>query len=105
MKGASGFRFLPWVEGLRVWEGKCFRVPSPSPSPREQRSHRIEHAPLEGGDRGGGGGLEWKVFPGFDSCPGWKGSGFGMEGAPGLRFLPRVGRFRGWYERCFHPEK
>ena len=29
------------------------------------------------------------MLPGPGSCPGWKGLGFGTEGASGSRFLPR----------------
>ena len=104
MEGASGFRFLPRVEGLRVWEGRCFRAPSPSPSPREQRSHRIEHAPLEGGT--GEGVVVWngrcfrgsilapggrvqdlgrRVLPGCGSDPGWEGLGVGTNGTSGCK--------------------
>ena len=68
--GALGFRFWPSVEGFRVWDGRRFRAPVLALGGRVQ-------------------GLGRNVLPGPGSCPGWKGLGFGTEGASGSRFLPR----------------
>ena len=111
--GSYQSRFVLRVEAFRGGDGRCFRfpvltvggrvkglggkvlpgsIPFSFPSRTTEPPNRTR--PLGGGDRGGGGGLEWKVFPGFDSCPGWKGLELGMESASGPRFLPRVGGSR-----------
>ena len=78
---ASRSRFLPWVEGIRVWDGRCFRDPDLAPGGRFK-------------------GLGRNVVSGLGSCPRWKGLGFRTERALMCRFLPRVEGFRVWDGRC-----
>ena len=79
---ALGSRFLPQVEGFRVSDGTCSHVSVLAPGRRVL-------------------GLRREVLSGFGSGPGWKGLGFGTEGASGSRFLPWVEGFRVRDGRCF----
>ena len=69
------------MEGFRVWDGRCSRVPVLAPDEGVQ-------------------GLGRKVLPVQGSCSGWKGLGFVTEGARAFRFLVRVEGFRVWDGRC-----
>ena len=93
-----GPRFLPQREGFRVWDGRCFRVPVLTQVGRVwgERCLRFRFLTPVGRVYG----LGRKVLLGPGSYPGWKGLGFGTEGASGSRFLPKLEGFRVWDERC-----
>ena len=73
-EGASVSRFLPKLEGFRVWDGRRLRFRFLTPVGRVY-------------------GLGRKVLLGPGSYPGWKGLRFGVEGASGSRFFPQVEGF------------
>ena len=92
MEDASGSRFLARVGGFRIWHGRCFRV-QVGELKKNRKLVLTSSGSYSGWKRLG---WEWKVLPGSGSYPGWKGLRFGTEGAPGCRFLPRVEGFRVW---------